>query len=557
VASLAPDPVAEPRRRPTRPARAGLAGLAVLIVLIAVAAVLVTGSGGAGSATAASAATRLIPSDALAYLNLQLGRGRPEVDQALRVAGRLPDFPLLEGQVLSRLSQVVAGGRVLDTATDISPWVGDEAAIALLDTTTSTAGSLVLLRVDDAARAERFIRGQGATPAGSYRGVPLLGYPNGSRLAFRDGWLLVGQDASVRASLDVAAGAAPALGGSAVYARAAAGESGARVLDAYASVDGVRRVLSPQAGALGALGQLLDQPALQGVALSLVPTQTGAQVHIHTALDPSLVAVGGFGGSSATGAGAPFAPSLAARLPADATLLLDVTGLNRSAPRVLNAGSAAGVAGGLGPLLSRLGSALRSEGVDTQSLVSIFSGESAVGIVPAGGAQALVVVARATDPTRVATELAELEIPLAHLFTPSSNAGTGTVPTFNERSVAGVTAHQLQLSTGFQLDYAVFRGLVVISTSLNGIAAVARPTGATLAASPAFAQVLGHRPPRVTSLVYAQLGALLGLGKSTGLTGTSSALGRLAPDLAALGATGLVSTRARDSATTDLTLQIR
>jgi hypothetical protein len=556
VASLAPDPVAEPRRRPRSRARAGLAALAGLVVLIALVVVLVTGSGGAGSGTAASAATRLIPSDALAYVNVQLGRGRPAVDRALRVAGRLPDFPLLDGQILARLSQVLAGGRVLDTATDVSPWVGDEAAVALLDTTTSTAGSLVLLRVDDQARAERFLHGQGAAPAGRYRGVSLLSYSNGSRLAFRDGWLLVGQDASVRAALDVAAGAAASLGASPVYARAAAGESAHRVLDAYASVDGVRRVLSPQGGALGALGQLLDQPALQGVALSLVPTPTGAQVHIHSALDPTLVGVGASGSGSA-GVGAAFTPSLAARLPADATLLLDVTGLNRSAPRVLNAGSAAGVAGGLGPLLSRLGTALRSEGVDTQALVSIFSGESAVGIVPAGSSQALVVVARAADPTRVSTELAELEVPLAHLFTPSSNAGTGTVPTFNDRSVAGITAHQLQLSSGFQLDYAVFRGLVVISTSLDGIAAVAHPAGATLAASPAFARVLGQRPPQVTSLVYAQLGALLGLGKSTGLTGTSSALGKLAPDLAALGATGLVSTRARDSATTDLTLQIR
>lgn len=39
-----------------------------------------------------------------------------------------------------------------------------------------------------------------------------------------------------------------------------------------------------------------------------------------------------------------------------------------------------------------------------------------------------------------------------------------------------MTAHQLVLASGLELDYAVFNGLVAISTSLSGLAAVVTPT---------------------------------------------------------------------------------
>ena len=50
---------------------------------------------------------------------------------------------------------------------------------------------------------------------------------------------------------------------------------------------GVRRVLGARGGFIGALGVLLDQPALQGVSVSLSPAPGGARVRVHTVLDPS------------------------------------------------------------------------------------------------------------------------------------------------------------------------------------------------------------------------------------------------------------------------------
>jgi hypothetical protein len=260
-------------------------------------------------------------------------------------------------------------------------------------------------------------------------------------------------------------------------------------------------------------------------------------------------------GGAASGAPAqPFTPTLAGVLPAGATLALDVSGLDHVAPQVLNAGSAAGIAGGLGPLISRLGTALVAEGVKVSDLVSIFHGESAIAILGSGRASTLVVVARTSDAARSESELARVQAPLQRLFRlPSPKDGAS--PHFVTRTVAGVTDHQIQLTTALQLNYAVFNGLVVISTGQSGIAAVAQ-RGHRLSADPSFTQVLGTRPAQVTSLVYASLGTLLHLSSAASASSTSL-ITRLAPDLQHIGAAGLSSTRTGNDATTDLTLQIR
>jgi Protein of unknown function (DUF3352) len=143
---------------------------------------------------------------------------------------------------------------------------------------------------------------------------------------------VLGQDASVRAAIDAAAAASPSLASSSGYRRAASAEPADRVLDAYASVAGLRRILSARTGALGALGRLLDQPALEGLTVSISPAPGGARIRVHSALDPSLVRVAG-------GRAEPFTPSLARELPSGSTLMLDVSDLSRVVPRVLGAGA--------------------------------------------------------------------------------------------------------------------------------------------------------------------------------------------------------------------------
>jgi hypothetical protein len=526
-----------------RPGRRRLAAGALGALLILVVAVLML-SGGSASAPP-NAAAAIVPADALAYVNVSLDRGRPAVSQALTVAARFPDFPVAGGALLSRLTSVIAGGRSADYARQIRPWLGGEAALALLDTTTSTAGSLLLLDVRDVARGRAFVRSQGAVPAGSDRGHQLLRYPDGNELAFLGRFMVIGQDASVRAAIETAAGATGSLATDPTYRRASAGAAGDRVLDAYASLAGVRRLLADQGGAIGALGSLVYQPALQGVALAVTPSAGGLHVRIHSVLDPTLVNVNG---SPSTA----FSPTLASVMPAGASLMLDVSGLDRVAPGVLNAGASAGVAGGIGPLLSRLGAALRSEGVNVADIISIFHREAAVAVVPHGGSPTLVIVARTPTPARTQSELAALEAPLAQLFAPAGKSSS-SAPVFNDVTVGRVTVHQLVLSAGLQLDYAVFHGLVVIATGVQGIAAVAQRTGAALAASTSYRAVLRDHPARVTALVYANLATLLSTGATTGLTSTLSAI---TDDLKRVGAIGLSSVRGAADLTSQLTIQI-
>jgi hypothetical protein len=480
---------------------------------------------------------------------LTIDRGDPAVTQALEVARRLPDFPVLGAAVVSRLGGVLGGGHAVNFSRDVSPWLGGHVALTLLNTATSTAGALIVVAMTDQGRARSYLHAIGATAHGSDRGRTLFAMPNGTELAFAGRYLVIGQDAGVRAAIGAAAGATPSLADSAVYRRAVAGQAGGSVLNAYASAAGVRRVLADQSGILGAAGALLSQPALQGVAISLTPTQKGAAIRIHSALDPALVKVGS-GGSAPTA----FTPSLPALMPATSSLLLDVAHLDKVAPHVLNAGSAAGLAGGIGPLLSRLGSALRAEGVNVADLVGIFHREAALAVVGNGESPTLVIVARTPSQSRTQRELAALEAPLAQLFA-ASGKDQHSVPVFNDRQVGAVTAHQLQLATGFQLDYAVFRGLVVISTSLQGIADVAQQTR-PLSREPAFTSVLSSAPHQVSSLVFANLAALIGATQQSGLAAGSLGA-RLMPDLQRITGIGLTSTRGASDSTTQVTVAVK
>src|SRR5205823_13225582 len=119
----------------------------------------------------------------------------------------------------------------------------------------------------------------------------------------------------------------------------------------------VHRVLDPRGGLLGALGALLDKPALLGTTISASAVPGGIRVRVHSALDPTLA---GLPGSRSV----QFAPTLPSLMPRGSMLMLDVPGLDRAAPAVLRAAARIGVMGRVAPLLSRLGAALQSEGVD-------------------------------------------------------------------------------------------------------------------------------------------------------------------------------------------------
>ena len=525
--------------RLTALAAIALAGLAALAVTLAV------GFGTAEQPPATGAAA-LVPGDALAYVHLSTDTRRPAVGRATALASRFPDGPVMLSALDSRLGAILSrpgAAGSFDFATDVRPWLGREAAFALLNTPSTAAGSLILLDVRSRARAQAFLDRSGAEPTRVYRGVTELRYRPGTVVAFVRHYLAIGQRASVENAIDVADGSDSSLRANPAYSRAAANEPAGRVLDAYVSASGVRRVLAPRSGLLGALGQLLIGPDLAGTAISVSAVPGGARVTVNSALDPALVRLAGQ-------PAAQLQPTLASALPAGSSLLLDVRGLARAAPRILSASAAAGIAPRVGPLLQRLGTALTSERVDVPQVLALLSGETAVAVTPGG---ALVILARTAHPDQTRALLANLEAPLAQLFPPPSS-GPGQAAEWNDVPLAGVDAHQLSIAPGVELDYAVFRGLVVVSTSLRAIGAIARHQH-SLADSPSYQAALGGSPTKVTSLLFADFSQLLNLGERMGLT-RSARLSALRPDLDKIQSVGLSSTRGEAGTTAELSLQI-
>jgi hypothetical protein len=512
-----------------------VAGVAAVLVCAVAFAVALSGSNVEPPATGAAA---VVPGDALAYVHVSTDPNRTTVKDALKVGPLLPSYPVMAEQAIGRLSALVGGGSGVDFGRDIRPWLGREMALALLNTTTSTAGSELVLDVARPKRARAFVAHVGALPAGSYRGTKLYRYRSGTELAFVRHYLVLGQAASVQDAIDSSQGQIASLSSSGTYRRAASGEPAGRVIDAYFSLDGVRRLLIPQAGLLGALGTMLDEPALAGTTISLSASGKQAHLHVHSALITHGVAV------------RTFAPSLDQLLPSGTPFELDVAGLPNAAPRVLGAAASVGILGQVAPLLRRLGGALAGEGVNVGRIESLFSGETVVAVGPGA---ALTVVTRTADERATTTEIANLEIPLSQLF-PAPLSGSGQVPQFTDRAVNGVSAHQLLLSAGLQLDYAVFHGLLVISTSLDGIGGVAKHAR-SLTSDAAYQATASHHPSQVTSLVFLDFSQLLNLAERTGLL-RGARYRALAPDIQRIRAAGLDSTRGENDSTAELTLQI-
>jgi Protein of unknown function (DUF3352) len=549
-----------PAGRPAPPARSrraarvngilfglGSAALATLGLLVVVAVILVLTLGGeAGPATGAA---ELVPGNALIYAHVSTDPSREAVRRGLAISRRLPDSPLLFAAVTNRLDAILTAtdNPPVDFASQVRPWLGKEAAFAVLDTTGSSAGSLIVLDVRERARAGAFMASFGGEPDGRFRGVPLLRQPTGAEYAFYRHYLLLGQKASVESAIFVGAGKAPSLASSSGYQSAAAGEPSGRVLDIYASAAGIRRALLPRGGLLGALGILLYQPALSASSISLAPASHGLRITAHSTLDGKTL-------GHLHSAVSQFGPTLDGALPRHSTLLFDVDNLSRAASKILRAAATAGLAGRFAPLLSRLGSGLAAEGVNVRRLLSTFGGETAVALVPTpAGDPAPVVVTRTSRPGVTRARLAGLEAPLTQLFTPPGS-GPGQVPVVNDLQLGGASIHQLALAPGFQLDYTVAHGLVVISTNMAAISAVLGHRR-SLTSAPAYGATLADHPDQVTSLVFSALPELLRLGSRLGLI-DNTRLATVWPDLAKIRAVGLASRRGELDTTTQLSLQI-
>jgi hypothetical protein len=246
-----------------------------------------------------------------------------------RAARRVRGYKRQRDAILQRLS---GGSRPVDFERDVQPWLGDEGAFALLNAGTATAGSLVVVEVTDEEKARAFLDRNPRRPIiRQYKEEPIAEYGSVA-VAFKDSHLLVGQGPSVQAAMDRANNRGRSLDEVPEYRRAARSLPEGRVADAYATADGLRRLLIPQGDVVGTLAALLDQPALQAVSLGAEPADEGARVRTR-----SILARRGRDGGSPL---RPFEPSCSTPVPENALAYLGVNGISEPLGRVI--GNAAG-----------------------------------------------------------------------------------------------------------------------------------------------------------------------------------------------------------------------
>jgi hypothetical protein len=335
---------------------------------------------------------------------------------------------------------------------------------------------------------------------------------------------VLGQEATLHQAIDLEQGRGNSLAAAPGYAKLTGRLPADRVADAYATADGLRRLLVPAGGAYGVAGVLLDRPGLEGAALSLSVGEPGARVQVESDVP----------GHTAQ----QFTPELLDSVPKGALAYYGTKGLSDTAGRLL---AAAGTTQ-LGDLLAAARSTLGTRGVVEvqRDLLALAQEETAVVLLPGVPAPTLLVMAKATDEDRTRAALARLSASLPKLL-PGASVSTKD----------GVTV----VKTGqTELDATVTGGRLVLSTGMAGIRA-AREAGGGLAEADAFQAVVGDPKQPVTSLVFLDFSQLLRLGEQTGLNDSRAYLA-VKPDLSKVRAVGARSTGAEADTTSEITVQI-
>ncbi|HEY4097330.1 MAG TPA: hypothetical protein VGM33_17545 [Baekduia sp.] len=453
-------------------------GVAALIVALA----LVLGGGGDdGGASAggppAGGAARLVPADALVYVHLSTDRDRAATASAAAVADAFPSWPTLRDGILARLQApgCDVAAQALKTA--------DEAALAIFDTGGSqTANSLVLV---DTGREHPGSKERGCgTLSSEYVGT----------------FLAIGQPESLHLAEQLQAGHGASLAAAALPKKAFGELPADRTVDGWVSADGVRRLLAPHGGLLGAAGVLFDQPALRGAAFGLSAAGDHARLVVKSQLDPKLAQHSGSGFTK-------FTPTLAADVPASAMAYLGVSNVGPALQRIL---AAAGTSSAqLQPLVGKLAAPLKR----------VFPGEAAIVLTSAAPAPVLTILAATKDDAATRKTLAALPATVRKSFTT-----------------------------------AVWDGKVAVSTDPKGIAAV-KAGGEHLTDSENWSKAVGNHPESVSSLLFLDFSRLLTLGEQTGL-GQSSAYQAAKGDLVKVHAIGASTSGSDSESTAEISLLI-
>ena len=183
-------------------------------------------------------------------------------------------------------------------------------------------------------------------------------------------------------------------------------------------------------------------------------------------------------------------------------------------------------------------------------LLPLLDHRGALIATPGEDAPALTLVVDDVDEKQALDVFARLQPALIRML---GARELGQAPTFGAADVEGITAATAHLAPGLELSYAAWDRRLVVSTALEGIAAVRRAKG--LPGTDGFDAVLDDRPDELAALVFLDLTQLLTLGEQAGLAEDPGYLA-IRDDLQKLRAAGAVVSREGEFTTAELTFQI-
>ena len=337
---------------------------------------------------------------------------------------------------------------------DVRPWLGDEAAVALVELGGGRFGSLVLARVRDEPKAEALLqRVAGARPGTRYTGTVVRRF-GANAAAFVRGYLVAGPELAVQRSIDAAEDDAPALAESDVFERALAGAE--RPAQVYVAPRGLRA--APGGGVAGALvARCSASRGLRALGAAAAGGEDGLRVSVRSV---------GTGGRTAADAGPDGALALAARVPAEAIALL-------AAPEAAAVVAAVERAGGAAAAES-VRSTLAEEAsldVDRDLLGAPARRLRRVAEPGRGGAGDRARRAHPTTPRACARCS-----PACRTRWPARSPRIRTRRRSSAAAtIAGADAFTLQVSDGFAPTYAVADDTVVVATAPEAVEAFLAP----------------------------------------------------------------------------------
>lgn len=484
-------------------------------------------------------AIALVPAGAQAYLHIDLDRDSSQFSTGGEVASRLPHFEQIAQGVFTRLG--LAPG--LNLQRDIGTWVGDEAGFALIGK--GRPRPLALLAISDQEGARRFLArlGDGKSRPVKNVDVPLRVYRNGLAFTELQGFLVLGNAATVKAAAAATQPGGKALADSKRADAARGALPDLRLADLYLSARGVERLLAARGGVVAQLDAFVDYGASRAIAAALVADDDGFELQLESALDPKKVKAN----PTFFQAFPSFDPSLAGEFSPQTLLYLDIADPAETVQALLR--QASRTAPSLVEAFNRFEGQLSRGGVDIErGVLPVLGGEAAAGVA-LGASPYLTIVFKDLDEDRAREEMARLQGPLVGALSPSR---TGQAPSFEAERIGDVVMRSVRLSPTVNLAYAVFDGKLVVATNPDGVRQAVEGDE-SLGGSDSFQAATKRATGGVSALVFLSLEGLVRRAEPLGL---DQVVRGFAEDIAKLRALGLSVRSDEDSLNTTFFLDI-